>query len=115
MVIENFPPSVGSHHSKFAHANAVMPLGDKAVMVCFLHIDLVAVIDRSTGAFRYQRHDPDWGCRQFSTVGKRQLSTVLQPQRQVTAWIGGARKGSRDRRFQVGKPRKADTFLRKPF
>ncbi|MEM7259360.1 MAG: aryl-sulfate sulfotransferase [Pseudomonadota bacterium] len=61
MSIEDYPLSVSSQMNKFAHANSVVPLGNESVMVCFRHIDLVAVIDKATGRFRYQRRDPDWG------------------------------------------------------
>lgn len=61
MEIEDFPLSISSQANKFAHANTVMPIGDEAVMICFRHIDTVAVIDKATGKFRYQRSDEDFG------------------------------------------------------
>lgn len=61
MEIENYPLSAGSQPTKFAHPNALMPLGDSEVMICFRHLDLVAVIDKATGKFRYERKEVDWG------------------------------------------------------
>ncbi len=61
MDIEAYPLGPESNRHEFAHPNTVMPMPDGNVMICFRHIDLVAVIDHASGAFSWKRHEPDWG------------------------------------------------------
>ena len=52
-------PSCG--RDEFAHANACAPLADGGVMVSFRRLNLIAIIDRATQRFRWERRDDSWG------------------------------------------------------
>jgi hypothetical protein len=61
MEIEKYPLATHSNRHEMAHPNTIVPLADGNAMICFRHIDVVAIIDRGTGKFRWERHEPDWG------------------------------------------------------
>ena len=59
--IDEHPLSPFCTRHEFAHPNTIMPMADGNAMICFRHIDLLAVIDRRTGAFVWTHHDSDLG------------------------------------------------------
>ena len=61
MEIEKYVLGHDSNRHEMAHPNTIVPMADGNAMICFRHIDVVAVIDRKTGAFAWERHEPDWG------------------------------------------------------
>jgi hypothetical protein len=56
-----YPLHPQSTRREYAHANTVRPLEDGNVLVCYRHIDVLAVIERDTGKYAWERHDADWG------------------------------------------------------
>ena len=61
MEIEKYPLAPDSNRHEFAHPNAIMPLENGDALICFRHIDVVAIVDRATGKFSWERYESDWG------------------------------------------------------
>ena len=61
MEVEKWPLHAGDSRHQYAHPNAIFPMENGDGLICFRHIDLVAIVDRSSGKFSWQRHEPDWG------------------------------------------------------
>ncbi|MDP6173170.1 MAG: aryl-sulfate sulfotransferase, partial [Rhodospirillales bacterium] len=61
MEIEKYPLAPDDNRHEYAHPNTIFPLADGNALICFRHIDLIAIVDRATGEFTWQRHEPDWG------------------------------------------------------
>lgn len=61
MEIEKYPLAPTANRLEFAHPNTIQPLSDGNALICFRHIDLVAIIERATGAFAWERFEYDWG------------------------------------------------------
>lgn len=61
MDIEKYPLSSLSTPDDYGHANTVCPMADGNIMVSFRSLDLVAVIDRNTRKFIWERKVRDWG------------------------------------------------------
>jgi len=61
MEIEKYQLAPHLHRHEMAHPNAIVPMADGNAMICFRQHDVVAVIDRETGKFAWERHEPDWG------------------------------------------------------
>jgi hypothetical protein len=58
---DQYPLTPFCTRHEFAHPNTIVPMADGNVMICFRHIDLLAVIDRKTGSFVWKHHDSDLG------------------------------------------------------
>ncbi|MDP6173823.1 MAG: arylsulfotransferase family protein [Rhodospirillales bacterium] len=61
MEIEKYPLGPNSNRHEYAHPNTIVPLAGGDALICFRHIDLIAIVDRASGDFTWQRHEPDWG------------------------------------------------------
>lgn len=61
MEIERYPLCPSCNRNEFAHANACSPLANGDVMLSFRRINLVAIVDRETRRFRWERRDDSWG------------------------------------------------------
>jgi len=61
MELERYELCPACERDEFAHANACAPLPDGAVMVSFRRLNLIAIIDRSTRRFRWEKRDDSWG------------------------------------------------------
>ncbi|MDP6173223.1 MAG: arylsulfotransferase family protein [Rhodospirillales bacterium] len=61
MELEKYPLPPGADRQEFAHANTVVPLEDGNILICFRLLDLVAIIDRRSGKFTWERREKDWG------------------------------------------------------
>ncbi len=61
MEIEKYPLSPLSVPDDYGHANTVFPMRDGNIMITLRSLDLVAVIDRKTGKFLWERKERDWG------------------------------------------------------
>ena len=59
--IEAYPLSASSNTGNYAHVNAVMPLADGRILLCFRHIDLLAALDPATGRFTWTYCDRHLG------------------------------------------------------
>ena len=46
---------------EFAHANTCAPLPDGNIMISFRRLNLIAIIDRETKRFRWEKRDDTWG------------------------------------------------------
>jgi len=46
---------------EFAHANACTPLPDGGIMLSFRRLNLIAIIDRASKRFRWEKRDDSWG------------------------------------------------------
>lgn len=65
----NCPPLPGSSTRKeYAHANALYPLDDGNVLISYRINSTIAIIDRKTGQYAWQRRDPDWGGQHDATM-----------------------------------------------
>lgn len=53
---------------EFAHANACAPLPDGNVMISFRRLNLIAMIDRKTRKFCWEKHDDSWGHQHDCTM-----------------------------------------------
>lgn len=53
---------------EFAHANACAPLANGDVMVSFRRLNLIAIVDRATRRFRWERRDDSWGHQHDCTL-----------------------------------------------
>ena len=56
-----YPLHPQAKRHEYAHPNTIVPLDDGNVLVCYRHIDVLAIIDRESGKYAWERHDPDWG------------------------------------------------------
>ena len=61
MEIERYPICGVCHRNEFAHANACFPMPNGDVMLSFRRINLVAIVDRETRKFSWERRDDSWG------------------------------------------------------
>lgn len=61
MEIEKYPLSPLSVPDDYGHANTIFPMPNGDIMICFRSLDLIAVIDRATGKFVWERMERDWG------------------------------------------------------
>ncbi|MAF50168.1 MAG: aryl-sulfate sulfotransferase [Rhodospirillales bacterium] len=56
-----YPLHPGANRREYAHPNTIQPLADGNILVCYRHTDVLAIIDRATGKYSWERHDADWG------------------------------------------------------
>jgi len=61
MDIERYPICGVCNRNEFAHANACFPMPNGDVMLSFRRINLVAIVDRKTRKFNWERRDDSWG------------------------------------------------------
>ena len=100
---ERYPLRPTLSREEYAHPNCCFPLPDGNVMVSWRSLDLVAIIDRKTGGFAWERQDASWGgqhdCRMLANgnitlfangtelVGIAQSRVVeFDPQSGETVW-----------------------------
>lgn len=58
---EKYPLADDCWRWEFAHANSCAPLPDGNVLINFRHLDLMAIIDRRSKRFVWEKRDPNWG------------------------------------------------------
>ncbi|HVO16309.1 MAG TPA: aryl-sulfate sulfotransferase [Alphaproteobacteria bacterium] len=58
---EKYPLADDCWRWEFAHANSCAPTNDGDVLINFRHLDMMAIIDRRTKRFVWERRDPSWG------------------------------------------------------
>ena len=56
-----YPLRPNAKRLECAHANACFPLADGNVMVSWRSVDLIAIIERESGAFKWEMQDASWG------------------------------------------------------
>lgn len=61
MEIEKYPLHPDLGRTELSHPNTIVPMADGNAMICLRHLDVLAIIDRKTGAFAWEHHDPDLG------------------------------------------------------
>ena len=61
LTIEDYPLADDCHRFEFANANTCASAPDGNVLINFRHLDMMAVIDRETKQFAWQRRDRSWG------------------------------------------------------
>ncbi|MDE0538023.1 MAG: aryl-sulfate sulfotransferase [Rhodospirillales bacterium] len=61
LAVEDYPLHLHSNRHEWAHPNTIFPMDDGNYLVCFRHIDLLIIVDRSTGGIVWRRHDPGLG------------------------------------------------------
>jgi hypothetical protein len=61
MDLERYELCPVCERDEFAHANACTPLSDGGIMISFRRLNLIAIIDRATRRFRWERRDDSWG------------------------------------------------------
>lgn len=61
MELERYELCPACDRDEFAHANACAPLADGSVMISFRRLNLIAIIDRKTRCFRWEKRDDSWG------------------------------------------------------
>lgn len=59
--IERYPLADGVARFEFAHANTCAPLPDGRILLNFRNADLMAILDRSTRRFVWEKRDFIWG------------------------------------------------------
>ncbi len=59
--VEDFPLAPNSNREEWAHPNTLFATAEGNYLVCFRHIDLLIVVERSTGDIVWRHHDPDLG------------------------------------------------------
>jgi hypothetical protein len=68
MELERYELCPVCDRGEFAHANACAPLPDGAVMVSFRRLNFIAIIDRTTCRFRWEKRDDSWGHQHDCTM-----------------------------------------------
>jgi hypothetical protein len=58
---EKYPLAEDCWRWEFAHANSCAALPDGNVLINFRHLDLMAIVDRQTKRFIWEKRDPNWG------------------------------------------------------
>ena len=58
---ESYPLADDCWRWEFAHANSCAPTPDGNVLINFRHLDMMAIIDRRTKRFVWEKRDPSWG------------------------------------------------------
>jgi hypothetical protein len=61
MEIEKYPLPPTSNRHEFAHPNTLVALDDGNALICFRHISMIAIVDRTSGEFAWSRQDLSWG------------------------------------------------------
>ena len=61
LVIEDYPLDADCNRFEFAHANACAPAPNGNILINFRHLSLMAVIDKGTKKFIWERRDRSWG------------------------------------------------------
>ena len=59
--VAKYPLAEISNRHEYPHANTISIMKDGNVMVCFRHIDVVIIIEKSSGNVIWERHEKDWG------------------------------------------------------
>ena len=61
-ISKNIPltPFATSRH-EYAHANTIVPVEDGNYLICHRLLDMVAIIDRNSGRYAWERREPGWG------------------------------------------------------
>ncbi len=58
---EEFPFKPHTPRHEYAHPNACFPLADGNILASWRNIDLIAIIERASGAFKWHLQDRSWG------------------------------------------------------
>jgi len=61
MELERYEVCPACNRDEFAHANACFPLPDGDIMISFRRLNLIAIIDKATRRFRWEKRDDSWG------------------------------------------------------
>lgn len=61
MDLAKYPLGPNARRHEYAHPNTIFPMPDENILLCFRHIDVIAIIDRTTNKFCWERHEADWG------------------------------------------------------
>jgi hypothetical protein len=78
---EKYPLADDCWRWEFAHANSCAPTNDGNVLINFRHLDMMAIIDRRTGRFVWEKRDPSWG---------HQHNAEMLPNGNITFFANGA-------------------------
>lgn len=68
MEIERYELCPVCERDEFAHANACAPLPDGDIMISFRRLNLIAIIDRTTRRFSWEKRDDSWGHQHDCTL-----------------------------------------------
>jgi len=68
MELERYELCPVCERDEFAHANACSPLPDGNIMLSFRRLNLIAIIDRKSMRFRWERLDDSWGHQHDCTL-----------------------------------------------
>jgi hypothetical protein len=58
---EDYPFKPHTPRHEYAHPNACFPLADGNILASWRNIDLIAIIERASGAFKWHMKDRSWG------------------------------------------------------
>lgn len=68
MELERYELCPVCERDEFAHANACAPLPGGDIMISFRRLNVVAIIDRKTGCFSWEKRDDSWGHQHDCTL-----------------------------------------------
>ncbi|MEQ8699848.1 MAG: arylsulfotransferase family protein [Bauldia litoralis] len=59
--MEKYPLSDGALRYGYAHCNTLFPMDDGRILLCFRNMDMIAILNRETGAFDWEMRDLTFG------------------------------------------------------
>ncbi len=59
--MEKYPLSDGAQRYGYAHCNTISPMDDGRLLLCFRNMDMIAILNRETGAFDWEMRDLTFG------------------------------------------------------